>query len=82
MNLKKNVSKLIEAISLAKRDFFNLNNILKFGRNNETFNKKKWVRNGENDNINNFNKNNLQTLEMLKQATVQSKKDIINNEKK
>ena len=51
VELKKNVSLLIEAISLARKDIFNLNNILKFGRKNENLNKKKWVRNTENDNI-------------------------------
>ena len=52
--------------------------ILKFGRKNENLNKKKWVRNDENDNIVNSNKNNLLTLEMPKKATNQSTKDTIN----
>ena len=77
VELKKNVSTLLEAISLAIKDFFNLNSLLKFGRNNENFIKKRWVRNGENDNVNNLNQNNLQTLEMPKKATIQSKKDRI-----
>ena len=81
MEFKKNISKLIEAINLARKDFLNLNNILKFGKNNENLNKKKWVRNGENDNIITSNKNNLLTLEMPKKATIQSKKDTINEEK-
>ena len=77
VELKKNVLILLEAISLAKKDFFNLNNFLKFGRNNENLNKKKWVRNVENDNINNSNPNNLQIVEMSKKTTNQTKKDTI-----
>ena len=80
VELKKNVLTLMEAISLARKDFLNSNNFLKFGRNNENLNKKKWVRNGENDNINNSNKNNLQIVEMSKKATIQSKKDTIKKE--
>ena len=79
--LKKNVSKILEAIFLARNDFFNSINILKFGRNDENLNKKKWVRNAENDNIINSNKNNLQTLEMQKKATNHSKGDTINEGK-
>ena len=82
VELKKNLSTFSEAILLARKDFLNLNNILKFGRNNENFNKKKWVRNDENDNIVNSNKNNLLTIEMQKKETIQSKKDTINEEKK
>ena len=81
VELKKNVSLLIEAISLARKDFFNSNNFFKFGRKNDNLNKKKWVRNGENDSINNSNQNNLQTLEMPKKSTIQSKKDTIKKEK-
>ena len=75
---KKNLSIFLKAISLARQDFLNSNNILKFGRKNENLNKKKWVRNDENDNIVNSNKNNLLTLEMQKKATNQSTKDTIN----
>ena len=82
VELKKNVSTLIEAIYLARKDFLNLNNILKFRRNNENLNKKKWVRNDKNDSIDNSNQNNLKTLEMPKKATNESKKDTINEEKK
>ncbi len=81
VELKKNISTLIEAISIARKDFFNSTNFLKFARNNENFNKKKWVRNSENDNINNSNQNNLKTLEMQKKATIQSKKDTIKEKK-
>ena len=79
--LKKNLSMFIKAISLARQDFLNSNNILKFGRKNENLNKKKWVRNDENDNIVTSNKNNLLTLEMQKKATNQSTKDTINEVK-
>ena len=79
--LKKNLSIFLKAISLARQDFLNSNNILKFGRKNENLNKKKWVRNDENDNIINSNKNNLLTLEMSKKTTNQSLKDTINEEK-
>ena len=80
IELKKNVLTLIKAISLARKDFFNLNNYIKFGRNNENLNKKKWVRNGENDKINYSNQNNLEILEMSKKETIQSKKDTIEKE--
>ena len=82
MELKKNVLILIEAISLAKKDFFNLNNLLKFERKYENLNKKKWVRNVENDIISNSNQKNLQTEEMSKKTAIQSKKDTINEGKK
>ena len=81
VELKKNISTLLDAISLAMKDFLNLNNILKFERKNENLNKKKWVRNEENDNIITLNKNNLLTLDMPKKATIQFKKDTINKEK-
>ncbi|MDC3118166.1 hypothetical protein OA503_00685 [Prochlorococcus sp. AH-716-K03] len=79
--LKKNLSIFLKAISLARKDFFTSNNILKFGRKNENLNQKKWVRNDENDNIINSNKNNLLTLEMPKQATNQSLNDTTNEGK-
>ena len=49
-----------------KKRFLNSINILKFGTKNENLNKKKWVRNDENDNINDSNKKNLLNLEMQK----------------
>ena len=79
--LKKNLSIFLKVISLARKDFLNSNNILKFGRKNQNLNKKKWVRNGENDNIVTSNKNNLLTLEMPKKTTNQSIKDTINEVK-
>ena len=56
VELKKNISTLIEAISLARKDFLNSNNITKFGRKNENLNKKNWVRNDENVNMITSNK--------------------------
>ena len=76
--LKKNLSIFFKAISLARKDYLNPNNILKFGIKNENLNKKKWVRNDENDNIVTSNKNNLLTLEMPKKETNLSEKDTIN----
>ena len=58
VEFKKNVSKFIEAISLARKDLLNLKNILKFGTKNVQLNEKKWVRNGENDSIITSNKKN------------------------
>ena len=81
VQFKENVSKMIEAIFLARSDFFNSIKILKYGRNNENLNKKKWVRNAENDNIINSNQNNLKSLEMQKKETNHSKKDTINEDK-
>ena len=68
---------LLEAISITIIDFFKKINFLQFGRNNENLNKKKWVRNVENDNINISNPNNLQIVEMSKKTTNQTKKDTI-----
>ena len=79
--LKKNLSIFLKAISLARKDFLNSNNILKFGRKNENLNKKKWVRNDENGNIVTSNKNNLLTLEMSKKATNYPTKDTISEGK-
>ena len=82
LELKKNLSTFLEAISLARKDFFNSINIFKFAKNNEKFNKKKWVRNDENDNINTSNKNDLLTIEMPQKTTNESKKDTINKKLK
>ena len=76
--MKKNLSIFFKAISLARKDFLNSNNIFKFGGKKENLNKKKWVRNDENDNIVTLNKNNLLTLDMPKKATNESTKDTIN----
>ena len=76
--LKKNLSFFFKSISLARKDLLNSNNIFKFGGKKENLNKKKWVRNDENDNIVTLNKNNLLTLDMPKKATNESTKDTIN----
>ncbi len=81
VEFKKNVATLKEAISLARKDFFNSKNFLKFTRNNDNINKKEWVRNGENDSIDNSNQKNFKVVEMSKKATIQSKKDTIKKEK-
>ena len=77
MELKKNLCKFFESISLVFRKFFNLINILKFDKKNENLIKKKWVRNGENVNILSSNTNKLVNLEMKKKTTIESEKDII-----
>ena len=51
VELKKNLSKTSEAISLGVSNLINTLNFLKFNKNNENLNKKKWVRNDKNDNI-------------------------------
>ena len=81
VEFKKNLSTFLEAISVTRKNFFKPNNIFNFARQNENFNKKKWVRNDENDNIVTSNKNNLLSLEMPKKATNQSIKDTINEGK-
>ena len=78
---KKNVSMFIEAISLTKKNLFNLKDILKFGAIIEYFNKKKSVINDKNDNIVSPIKNNFLTLEMPKKTTFKFKKDTINEKK-
>ena len=82
VELKKNISTLIQAISLARKDFWNSIKNFKFGTKNENLNIKKWVRNDENDNMITPNKKNLQNLEMQKKTTIQLKKDTIDEEKK
>ena len=80
VEFKKNLSTFLEAISVTRKNFFKPNNIFNFARQNENFNKKKWVRNGENGNIVPSTKNKLLTLEMQKKATNQSEKGTISNE--
>jgi len=82
VEFKKNLSKLAQALYLAGKNFLNLNKILKIDKNNENLIKKKWVRNDENGNMLTSNKNKLLTLEMLKKATIQSRKDTIEEGKK
>ena len=51
LELKKNVSKLLEAILLGCNNILKSLNIFKLNNNNENINKKKWVRNDKNDNM-------------------------------
>ena len=51
MEFKKNISKIFEAIYLGVSNFKNSLNFLKYIKNNQNINKKKWVRNDKNDNI-------------------------------
>ena len=55
---KKNVIKLLEAISLLLRNFLNLINIFKFDKNHENLINKKWVRNNKNAKILTSNEKN------------------------
>ncbi len=48
---KKNLSKILEAINLGLRQFPKPLDFFNFGRNTQTTNTKKWVRNDQNDNI-------------------------------
>jgi len=49
--LKKNILKIFEAISLAFSKFAGNFNLFKIFRNNQKSNEKKWVRDNKNDNI-------------------------------
>ena len=51
LELKKNLSKILEAINLGVRNFTKPLNFLNFNSNNEKIKIKKWVRNDKNDNI-------------------------------
>ena len=51
LELKKNLSKIIDATNLAVSDFAKSLNIFNFGSNNQNTTPKKWVRNDKNDNI-------------------------------
>ena len=51
LELKKNLSKILEAINLGVGTFIKPLNFLKFGSNNLDKTTKKWVRNDKNDNI-------------------------------
>ena len=61
---------------------FNLNNSFKFGKNNENKKNKKWVMNNKNDSMIISNTNKLRNVEMQKKATIEFKKDTIDDEKK
>ena len=51
LELKNNLSKILEAINLGVRNFAKPLNILNFASNNQNKSSKKWVRNDKNDNI-------------------------------
>ena len=48
---KNNLSKILEAINLAVKNFAKPFNLFNFGSNNQNTSPKKWVRNDKNDNI-------------------------------
>ena len=51
LELRKNISKISEAINLGVRNFAKSSNFFNFGSNNQNTIPKKWVRNEKNDNI-------------------------------
>ena len=51
LELRKNISKISEAINLGVRNFAKPSNFFNFGGNNQNKSPKKWVRNEKNDNI-------------------------------
>tara|TARA_A100001035_G_scaffold44286_1_gene31232 strand:- start:109 stop:558 length:450 start_codon:yes stop_codon:yes gene_type:complete len=51
LELKNNLSKILEALKLGFRNFAQSLNFFNFGSKNETTTPKKWVRNDKNDNI-------------------------------
>ena len=51
LELRKNISKISEAIKLGVRNSAKSSNFFNFGSNNQNTSPKKWVRNDKNDNI-------------------------------
>ena len=51
LEFKNNFSRILEAINLGIGNFTKPSNFFNFGSNNKNTTKKKWVRNGKNDNI-------------------------------
>ena len=51
LELKKNLSKILEAINLGVRNLTKPLNFFNFGSDNKKITQKKWVRNDKNDNI-------------------------------
>ena len=51
LELKKNLSKILEAFNLGVTNFTKPLNFLNFDKNNQKQTQKKWVRNDKNDNI-------------------------------
>ena len=56
-------------------------NIFKFGKNNEDLIKKRWVKNAENDKMLSSDQIKSGSLDMPKEATFKSRKDIIDEKK-
>ena len=78
VEIKKNISKFLQAVSLVFKSF-SKSNFLKFDTNKESISNKKWVRNNSHDLLS--SKKDLITLEMKKKETMQPEKDIIEEEK-
>ena len=78
VEIKKNISKFLHAVSLVFKNF-SKSNFLKFDTNKESIPNKKWVRNNSDDLLS--SKKDLITLEMKKKETMQPEKDIIEEEK-
>ena len=51
LELKNNLSKILEAFNLGVKNFSKPLNLFNFGSNNKNLTQKKWVRNDNNDNI-------------------------------
>ena len=51
LELKNNLSKILEAINLGVKNLSKTLNFFNFDQNNQKMSKKKWVRNNKNDNI-------------------------------
>ena len=51
LELKNNLSKILEAINLGLKNFTKPSNLFNFDKNNQKMSSKKWVRNDKNDNI-------------------------------
>jgi len=51
LELKNNLSKILDAINLGGRNFAKSLNLFNLGSKNQNINPKKWVRNDKNDNI-------------------------------
>ena len=51
LELKNNLSKILEAINLGFKNLSKTLNFFNFNKNNQKMSKKKWVKNNKNDNI-------------------------------
>ena len=81
LEFKKNLIKLIEAITLLGSQFLNFFSLNKFLRNNENLITKRWVRNEKNVKVLSSNKNAQVNLDMEKKGSAQLIKDIIEDKK-